>query len=138
MKKFFVVCGAALLLILGGCSIQISGLDNAYQTPQYATSGTLASLTLATNNASIATIDGKSTRKQSLALSPGKHTITLYVNKISDRSKTAHVLVLTANFKANEKYSIKSKGKTAWIEDSGNNRVSQIVSSMKTTRSFEF
>lgn len=138
MKTFLAICGAALLLILGGCSIQVSGLNNNYQTPQDTSFGALAKLSLATDNASISTIDGKSTRQQSLELSPGQHSITLYVNKRDDRSKIAHLLVLSARFKAHKMYLIKSQGKIAWIEDRKGVKVSQVVSSMTTTKVLSF
>lgn len=118
-------------LLLSACSIQVSGIQNAYQTP----SDNAPTASLATSsNTRIISIDGKSTESSQLKLLPGQHQITVYAGKNNYQSAQNVMYVLSANFQPNQRYTVKSSASTAWIETHGN-RVSTIVSRMQVDKS---
>ena len=137
MKKYINLFLVVLFFIISGCSIQIAGLNGAYQEPVYNSISEIAILKTASDNVALVSVDGQSISEQTIALKPGKHEMVLYVGKSNDGSDVNHMVVLTANFSANHTYFIKSKGYAAWIEDSHNVKISSVVSNMSVKKSIE-
>lgn len=132
-KSLFFILG----LILGGCSIQIAGVNGAYQAHSYKTSSDVAMLSSSSNIITIINVDGKSVNKKSIVLKPGKHEVTLYIGKGNYVSKINHIVVLSADFKPGYSYFVKSKNYNAWIENSHGVKVSITISNMQVHKSIE-
>lgn len=122
-----------LFLTLCACSFQVSGIQNAYKSPNRASSE-VATLSVSPNS-TLVSIDGESTNSQSVTLTPGRHKIVLYSGKNNYFSNVNHMIVLEVNFKAGINYSVKVNKTTVWIVDSNNHTVSSIISKMDVTKS---
>jgi hypothetical protein len=139
MKRYLLLI--ILLASLNGCSIQINGLHDAYQSPNTVNAMDMATLQLPAKNILVMSVDGKSIRTnlgvKPLMLNPGEHEITLYIGKNNYVSKVNNMVVLSASFKANETYFIKATEADIWIENSQGIKVSSIKSTMKFDKSVE-
>lgn len=124
----------ALFLSVCACSIQVSGMQNTYESPNRALSD-VAVLKVTSGAASLISIDGKSINDNSTTLEPGIHKIVLYVGKNNYTSSVNHMVVLSAHFKAGMNYIIRANGREAWIEDALGRKVSVIVSKMDMNKS---
>jgi hypothetical protein len=118
---------------LSACSIQVSGLQNAYESP---TNGpNVAMLHVASKNVRLISIDGKSMHGRSIALKPGMHQFSLYSGKNNYISDINHMIVLSARIKAGITYYIKTNNQDVWIENSLGSKVSSIDSQMSMSKS---
>jgi ABC-type Fe3+-hydroxamate transport system substrate-binding protein len=119
MRKILFLLPAFLLLTLSACSLQSSG-SNAYQAPN-TVSTNIAVIKIASSNVSVIDIDGKSVylnaKNTSTTLNPGQHNITIGNNMV----------LLTAVFKANNTYLVKSDGSHVWIENSQGKKVTPVT-----------
>jgi hypothetical protein len=124
----------ALCFSAFACSIQVSGIQNAYDSPKRVSSD-VAFLKLASADASLISVDGKSLNNSSTTLEPGLHKIVLYTGKNNYLSNVNHMTVLTANFKAGISYYVKVSGTNAWIENAKGHKVSSVISTMVVGKS---
>lgn len=113
----------------------MTGVNNVYEPPTYEATSDIALLKPVSNNITVISVDGKSSNKQPIVLKPGKHKIALYVGKNNSVSGITRLIVLIADFKANQIYIIRTQGFNVWIEDSNGVRLNSSVSDMQIEKS---
>lgn len=141
MKLKYALLAALLLLSLSGCSIQMNGLNGAYEAPSATQSAQVATLQFNSDDFTVISVDGQSFNRQtnnpSITLKPGQHTITLYAGTNNYVSEKNNMIVLSAPFQANEAYFIKAGNNQVWIENAQGDKVSSLDSSMDFNKSAE-